>query len=168
MLAECVQNTNSTSLRDYNLVPGDQHIVCAMFVVPPESVLYCLDSEKLLHVPAELLRVIDCRISRHWRFSHDHFPERRINSFYWGFEEFALDESFREALFEYEEAALLIYRKRRELLNLEFRLPRITKKVTRLEGQWIMCSKCGGSWQEESSWNEMVRCPQCNLIQLWS
>lgn len=167
MLVETIGNRGGYTAHDYGETAGDKHVVCAMFSLEPGVLLYCLDAESLLHVPAELFQIIDARLSRFWCFSHEFHRDTAAhrNSFYWGYPEFVSNSDHRADLFEGRRDAVALYEEYKERLALEFALPFIRHEATPLAGGWVMCAVCGDAWKPVDSTDEMVRCPKRGVLQ---
>lgn len=167
MLVECYKERAGYAAHDFAMKPTEQHVVCAMFSLEAGVLLYCLDRESLLHVPAELFRVVDARLSRHWLFSHDFEPDSAVakNQYYWGYPEFVHDANHRAALSDGERTATEVYQRYRDKLVVEFALPSIPLRATPLTNGWVMCASCSDAWQPAESADEMLRCPNCGALQ---
>lgn len=143
------------------------HVVCAMFSIASQGIVYCLDTEETLIAPSKMYRVVDDRISRHWHFAAD-YPGglgEEGGAFYWGYVEFARRNEHREQLFELDPSALRIFEAAKEILTLEYQIPSIVERATELDNGWIMCALCRDGWKPVVSSDEMLRCPSCKGLQ---
>ncbi|QDV89349.1 hypothetical protein RAS2_04140 [Phycisphaerae bacterium RAS2] len=167
MLVQTIQNHSARALRDYGMLAGEFHVVCAMFCYPPQSPTYVLDSTRLLHVPVELFSVIDGQISRHWRFGCDvKYKMRRAESVsFWGYSDFVNDNDHRAALFDGDPGAEAVFKKYCDLCTLEFRLAHVEHVAAWVNDNRVTCASCGKTWDCELDINQMVRCPLCTTLQ---
>ena len=151
----------------YGMVAGEMHVVCAMFSLEPGVLLYCLDSERLLHVEAHFFDVADGRLSRSWRFAHEFTAgiAANCNAYYWGYPEFVASSDHRATLFNGERRAVDLYQNYLEQLTLEFALPFVREKARSIDVDWVLCARCDDAWQPLMNTNQMLRCPKCGTLQ---
>lgn len=167
MLVRIVDRRGQDAPWRYGMAAGEMHVVCAMFSLEPGVLLYCLDSDKLLHREAEFFEVVDARLSRCWLFSHEFHAQKvaQRNAYYWGYPEFVESHEHRATLFDGEREAVELYQTYVERLTLEFALPSIVEKARRIDAHWVMCARCDDAWQRPDSADEMLRCPKCGALQ---
>jgi len=149
------------------MAAGEYHVVCAMFHIAANPLLYVLDSTRLLYVPANLFRVVDDRVSRYWHFGYEPFDGVTVGRgrSAWGYVEFVRGEEHCAKLFDGNGAAELIYQAWRERMTLEFALPHIVHRARAVGDGWVMCAACTDAWNPGATDDEMLRCPTCRELQ---
>lgn len=81
------------------------------------------------------------------------------------FKEWVGEKAFFEGLVNGEDREVQIFRKYKDLMDLEYAIPSVRDQAQILEGDWLMCPKCDEVWQNHSSL-EMILCPKCQSIYL--
>ena len=181
MLVECLGNKGihlppnllalggyGTADTDYGMIIGKRYIVYAMSALSGRSVQYCLDAERLYEVPAELFRLIDGRISRHWghgQLRYDAGEGCKNSIFLWGYPEWVSSNDHRLGIVEGQKHALDIFENHRREMELEFATPTVTRTAKTADEDWILCDACADAWQPQNRLDELVRCPSCGTIQ---
>ncbi|MCI5211035.1 MAG: hypothetical protein D3910_20125 [Candidatus Electrothrix sp. ATG2] len=107
--------------------------------------------------------VYDSRISKYWRYAVS--LNEKTKSIYSRlvFPQWADDDFYYDRLVDNNKEDVDLFLAYKEKMILEFRLPYIDEHVKIIERKWVMCPKCDEAW-EESSHNEMTRCPECNIF----
>jgi Zn-finger nucleic acid-binding protein len=81
------------------------------------------------------------------------------------FKEWVEEEAFFEGLVNGEDREGQIFRKYKDLMDLEYAIPSVRDQVQILDDDWLMCPQCDEVWQNNSSL-EMILCPKCQSIYL--
>jgi hypothetical protein len=112
--------------------------------------------------PSPLFEVADGRLSKYWKYNFFRATSRwPKNKTIFSFEEWAANPyQYYDNLTNEEEAEVAIFKRYKNLIDLEYPDSSIKKKATHLRNNWVMCPACDESW-EESSRNGMVKCPKC-------
>lgn len=116
-----------------------------------------------LAYPSPAFEIVDGRLSRYWIFSTHVGRDTAHTRSIWTFPEWANEESFYEALTDAEERETKIFKRYKELMDLEFPNPSITLSAEILDDQWLLCPTCIDAW-ESTSKDGMVICPKCKQM----
>jgi hypothetical protein len=112
--------------------------------------------------PSPLFEVVDGRLSKYWRYNFikGNLPVAKSRSIF-AFEEWAKNPyRYYDNLTNGNESEVAIFKRYKDLMDLEFPCPSITKKASILKESWVMCPNCDESWEELSK-DGMLRCPKC-------
>ena len=115
---------------------------------------------------ADLFRVTDGRLPRHWVLGQETFAGselvERSNRWIWGVPDL-LDSDFYLRLIEGDWQAVATYERYKDMMNLEFPDPDNADVATLIEGDWILCPNCADGW-EACRLDAMARCPACKAV----
>lgn len=111
--------------------------------------------------PASLFSVIDHHLSRYWIFSN---IEGEVLFPAFLFPEAFNDVYFFDKLTDGEEFEVHIFKKYKELMDLEFPDVEITQIAQIGDEKWLICPDCIDAWEHVSAIDALVRCPKCQKI----
>lgn len=113
---------------------------------------------------ATFFKVIDRRLSRCWTLRSGN-GAAECSDFIITFDEWADDPSFYERLVDGEDEARGTFRRRKELMDLEFPSPSVSDSAENVEDDWLLCPKCDDAWESKTKLG-MVKCPKCRAVLL--
>lgn len=165
------KNKNSSPEKyDLNLEEGKIYVVYSLAIL--EDVLWyaiCENNQTFypLLKPSTLFDIVDNRLSRYWIFniwgvSENINKEIPILSF----PEWAKDPYFYGELIEdnSNDPNAIIFKKYKELMDLEFPDPSISETAQIGDAEWLICPKCIDAWQSKNDRDALVKCPKCKTI----
>jgi hypothetical protein len=79
------------------------------------------------------------------------------------FPEWAEDPMFYERLVDGAPREVAIFRRMRDVLDLEHADPAITETASVIDAAWVQCPACEHVWEAPAS-GEMLRCPGCGRV----
>jgi len=150
----------------FAIVVGKIYIVYGMTVYVNMVWYYIADEDYSFYpiwTPASLFDVVDDKISRYWVYS---FKEGEFNNKapLWTFPDWAQDPDFYDRLLDFETKEVAIFKRYKELMDLEFEDPRITEYAQKEEDGWLICWSCYEAWQSFNTLDALVKCPKCEKI----
>lgn len=115
--------------------------------------------------PSPLFEVVDGKLSKFWRFNfikeHPHYIGSET---IFAFEEWANDPySYYDKLTDGDEAEVSIFKRYKNLMDVEFPVISNEKRAKDIGDNWVMCPDCDETWQASSE-NGMLWCPKCNAF----
>lgn len=143
---------------------GKEYIVYAIGI-SYGSVWYCICDEAYMFypnwTPSHLFEISDNRLSRYWVFNIEKQGDKNLP--YLAFPEWANDPFFYGKLLDGDstDPNALLFKKYKELMDLEFPSLSISEKAQIGDQEWLICPKCFKAWQSESQIDAIVKCPQC-------
>jgi hypothetical protein len=182
MRVKCVTNKAALLPKDYArnlggydlstefaLIPGKEYLVYAIILYSRYSPYpwYQLCDEthsyRSNQNPAQLFEITDPKISRYWVYSFG--KDTTADGFHMKltFREWAFNPYYEDELLEGEGEALPIFRRYKELMDLEFPDPSVLETSADLGKNWVMCPFCEESWEANTT-DGMVRCPNCKKL----
>lgn len=111
-----------------------------------------------VYYPADLFHVIDHHLSRFWIYNCIK-GEESYSAFL--FPEAFNDVYFFDKLTDGEKLEIDIFRKYKELMDLEFPDPSVTQLAQIGDEQWLICPDCVDAWESSGAVDALVRCPKC-------
>jgi hypothetical protein len=154
-------------LDHFSVFPGNEYIVYSVGILY-DFVWYCiLDEDRTFYPmwnPEMLFEITDKRLSRYWVFSLDNGKDKKDP--FLSFPEWANNPYFYEELLDGDssDSNAIIFRKYKELMDLEFPNPLISDTAEIGDREWLICPKCIDAWNSECNLDALVRCPKCNTI----
>jgi len=113
--------------------------------------------------PAPLFEVTDRRLSQYWLFGF-HNAGIRPGDAVFAFVEWSSDPlDYYDKLSDGDTEARLIFRKYRDLMELEFDTQADRPAAEDLGDGWMMCPQCREAWQTSVN-GALVKCPNCSTI----
>ncbi len=146
---------------------GKEYIVYALCTYQGYA-WYCICNEYYLFYPIWtpflFFKLIDNRLSRYWIFSLDKDNNKQVP--FLSFPEWAQDPYFYGELVEGNSMNnnALIFRKYKELMDLEFSDSSISAIAQIGDEEWLICPNCLEAWQSKSDKDALVRCPKCFTV----
>lgn len=108
---------------------------------------------------AAFFETVDRRLSRTWVLGTRGHALGRSGVLV-AFDEWAADAGFYERLVDGGERELRVFQEYKDLMDLEFPSPLFGGLAEALDGDWLLCSDCGDTWESQAV-TGMVRCPVC-------
>ena len=160
-LVETKFNTHET-----RLVVEKNYVVYAM-ILNSGYIWYFLEDEDKLYYPfaypAPFFKVLNGNLSRYWIYSTEIGKDKNSSRTIWTYPEWANDPYFYNQLTDGKREALEVFKKYKELMDIEFPLPSIPEAASALDEEWLMCHFCLDAWQSTSK-DGMVICPKCKRM----
>ncbi|MFA6915651.1 MAG: hypothetical protein WC222_04585 [Parachlamydiales bacterium] len=112
--------------------------------------------------PSPLFEVINNQLSRYWVYSckkeFDYisviaFPEWAENPY-----------DYYDRLTDGFDKEIEIFKRYKELMDLEFPDPTVTIKAEIGDESWLLCPLCIDAWESTNKLDALVRCPKCQTI----
>ena len=157
----------SNSNKIYLLKEGKEYTVYALSVFEG-CTWYSICDEFYSFYPKwysfEFFKVSDNRPSRFWLVGFNE-ENNKILPFL-SFPEWANDLYFYYALIEgnSNDPQAIIFRKYKELMDLEFPDSSISDITQIGDEEWLICTQCIDAWQSSNSIDALVKCPKCKTI----
>ena len=151
-----------------HLTPQKTYVVYALMECPLGKWIYVVDDDYPsiwypLGYPLDFFEIMDARVSKIWKpeVVVSFAGERgRLRTF----EEWSNDPSFYERLVDKEDLEITIFRKRKEVMDLEYPCREEFKLLTYFDSRWCQCPSCGNVWEDGVHTLGMKRCPACTEI----
>lgn len=175
MKIKCVQIfPNSIAqeiLKEYTLAKNVPLILNKEYIVYALGEYYghiwfCLADEDFSYYPAwipgEFFDVVDGQPSRFWIFKmSDNIENRKfiLAPAFW-----SNNVNFYNRLSEGESLEVDVFKKYKELMDLEFPDPTVTDLAQIGDDKWLICPDCIDAWENSSVIDALVRCPNCLKI----
>jgi hypothetical protein len=108
---------------DFHLTVGQKYMIYAVAIRNQQVWYYVVDDDNLwfpIYKPAPLFSIVDDRVSRHWRVKLT--PGNLNHEVLLAFEEWASDDQFYDRLSDKDQAAVRVFRERRQQMDEEFEL----------------------------------------------
>lgn len=180
MLIKCIGNKGSflpkmfltkhfnfTEKTNFPLILSKNYVVYAMTVNSGYIWYYICDEHAKNYPiwnPSVLFEVIDSKISKYWIYTCYFSQDRQSFSATWAYPEWAMNEyTYYDRLSDGEKEETNIFKKYKELMDIEFPLPSIPEAASALDEEWLMCHFCLDAWQSISK-DGMVICPKCKRM----
>ncbi|MFA6915648.1 MAG: hypothetical protein WC222_04570 [Parachlamydiales bacterium] len=112
--------------------------------------------------PSPAFEVINSQLSRYWVYSCKEevdyipiiaFPEWAENPY-----------DFYDRLTDGFNKEIEIFKRYKELMDLEFPDPSISLKAEVGDESWLLCPLCIDAWESTNKLDALVRCPKCQTI----
>ena len=113
--------------------------------------------------PSPLFDVVDGRISRYWRYGYCSGKIRDEVNVIFAFKKWVNDPYYYDGLTDGEKTEVAIFKRYKELMDVEFPDRSISRTASDLADGWVMCPDCDEAWQATSS-DGMLRCPKCSVL----
>src|SRR6266478_6039238 len=110
-----------TREHDFRLTLGREYVVYAVAIRKDQVWYYVVDDTDSwfpIYKPAPLFKIVDDRVSRHWRVKLT--PGNLDHEVLLAFEEWASDDQFYDRLSDKEQAEVRVFRERRQQMDEEF------------------------------------------------
>jgi hypothetical protein len=110
-----------TREHDFRLTPGREYMVYAIAVRKDQVWYYVVDDTDSwfpIYKPAPLFRVVDDRVSQHWRVKLT--PGNLDHEVLLAFAEWVSDDQFYERLADKKQAEVKVFKERRRQMDEEF------------------------------------------------
>lgn len=150
----------------FDLIIGKEYVVYGITLFLGYVWYYICDEVYIYYPiwnPSPLFEVVDGRLSRYWSYGFYPGSTESETHVIFGYEEWVNDPYHYDKLTDGEEVEVAIFRRYKELMDLEFPDPSLSKVATNLGDGWLMCPDCDEAWETSSS-DGMVRCPKCRLL----
>lgn len=148
----------------FPLRPGAEYIVYALTVRRGGIWYYLIDERGVNYPvwsPAPLFTVTDSRISRYWLFGFRDLGSRNGDAVF-AFSEWATNPmDYYDRLSDGDMEAVLIFRKYRGLMDLEFEDEAVQDTASVVGDGWLMCPSCRAAWQSSVA-GSLISCPNCS------
>jgi hypothetical protein len=150
----------------FPLEPRKEYAVYAL-TLRRGGVWYYIVDDRLLDYPvwhpAPLFKVEDPRVSRYWVFAF-HGQGIRDGDAVFAFREWAEDPlSFYDRLSDGDSDAVAVFRRYRELMDIEFSNRGEQPVAESLDDGWLLCPACREAWRTTAV-GTLVRCPNCSVL----
>ncbi|MEQ8406409.1 MAG: hypothetical protein RKE49_15035 [Oceanicaulis sp.] len=135
-----------------------------------KEINFCFQSNNHCSFPSFVseddAKIIDGRLSRYWvmRGPHPGAGPPIARRLMISFPELAHDAGFLEKLSDGDPTVSAIWRRYRELMDLEFSDPTLPM-ARHLEGDWYQCPRCDDGFEFDIRFQETLVCPTCGLHQ---
>lgn len=155
------------SYENFSTIKGKEYLVYATGICR-NSVWYCICNESYTYFPwwypFLIFDISDNRLSRYWVFGLEDNNNKKTQFF--SFPEWVNDRYFYGELVENNANDLnaIIFRKYKELMDLEFPDPSISETAQIGDSEWLICPKCIDAWQSKNDRDALVKCPKCRTI----
>ena len=168
MKIKCISNRDYSSFNEESYIKERKEYTTYALSVFEGSIWYCICDEMYTFYPrwysSIFFKITDNRLSRFWiggyRKENDKilpfltFPEWVRNPYFYG--ELIENNS--------NDPNAIIFRKYKELMDLEFPDSSISETAQIGDGEWLICPKCIDAWQSKSDRDALVKCPKCQTI----
>ncbi len=115
--------------------------------------------------PPFFFEVIDTRLSRYWIYTYKKFENYTQAHPILAFPEWANNHpDFYDMLSDKNEEETTIFKSYKELMDLEFPDPSISKIAQIGNSELLICPDCINAWESSDEKNGMVRCPKCKRM----
>lgn len=175
MKIKCIKNEVTNSLQEsknnvakkFPLLKEKEYIVYGL-CAREKSIWYCICDENYFFYPKwhsdNFFEVIDQRLSRYWLFNYRYENDQKTP--FLSFPEWANNDHFYNDLLDGNGGDLeaVIFRKYKELMDLEFPDPSIIETAQIGDEEWLICPTCLDAWQSKNSQDALIKCPKCQKI----
>lgn len=114
-----------------------------------------------LWYPSNFFNIIDSRLSRYWIGSVQEDDKTKTTLFF-GFFEWANEDFFHDHLIDGEAREMDLFRKYKQLMDLEFPDSAITQAASIGDQEWLICPSCLDAWKNSNCDDALVMCPICH------
>ena len=172
MIIKCICDTgiriqgSSLAPKNYDVDINKYYVVYGMTLISNYIHYYINDPSGISYpweYPGFLFEVVDGRFSKYWNFRFFYEPEPLRYDTIWAYSEWAQDNFHYGSLVDGDENAMQIYRKHKDLMELEFPNPSIELSAEALDDEWLFCKDCIDAWQSTTD-DGMVICPKCKKM----
>lgn len=112
--------------------------------------------------PSFFFEVSDPRLSRYWVYSNKKLEDYLKSYPIITFPEWASNHpDFYDKLSDGNEKEVMIFKSYKELMDLEFPDPSISKIAQIGDAEWLICPYCSEAWQYGADLDALVKCPIC-------
>ena len=163
-LPQVIKENYSISYENFFVSEGEEYTVYAISI-HLGYVWYYLGVKYLDYpdfFPATLFEVTDNRLSRYWVIG-----VYEINGYLLpklAFPKWIDQMDFYSNLVDGEDMEVNIFKKYKNLMELEFPNPLVTESAQIGDDQWLMCPDCIDAWECNNSLDALVRCPMCQKL----
>lgn len=167
-LPDKISKNYQISYDAFFLKEGKEYIVYALRIYLG-YIWYCISDEIDMFYPcwnpSTLFEISDNRLSRYWIFSTENEEDQKKSPFF-SFPEWANDPYFYGELIEGNsgDANAVIFRKYKELMDLEFPDASISEIAQIGDDEWLICPSCIDGWKTREDRDALVRCPVCRTV----
>jgi len=153
---------------DYDLELEKEYIVYGM-TIRDNFTWYFICEESTSRYPgwypSPFFEVIDSSLSRFWIYTYKKLDNYITQRCVFSFPEWANNHpDFYDRLTDWEEEETAIFKKYKELMDLEFEDPAITEYAQQEEDGWLICWSCYEAWQLFNTLDALIKCPKCEKI----
>jgi hypothetical protein len=164
MKLRCISKSNKNNVF-YDFVELDKEYNCyGIILIDGEVHFYICDQvHESFPVarPADLFEIVDNRLSRYWVFGIVEGDKKYPT---WMFPEWINEPYFQDQLTDEEEREVSIFKSYKELMDLEFPDPSISKVAQIAGADWLICPECQEAWNDSNSSAGMLKCPNCSTL----
>jgi len=164
MKLKCISQSDKNGVRCDFIELGKEYTCYGIILIDGEVHFYICDQVHdsfPVARPADLFEIIDNRLSRCWVFGVVEGDKKYPT---WMFPEWITEPYFQDQLTDDEEREVSIFKRYKELMDLEFPDPAISKVAQIGDSEWLLCPDCHDAWNDSDSKTGMVRCPSCKKI----
>ena len=152
----------------FSLEINKSYIVYAITIHLGYPWYYICDEDYLYYPvwnPSPLFNISNGNLSKYWIFAFYSNKEKNNSTSIWAFPNWAIDpHTFYNNLTDNQIKEVTIFKKYKNLMDLEFARTEIKDKAIILQNNWVMCPFCQESWEIINSRVAMTKCPKCNKI----
>lgn len=178
MIIKCIDNNTSALAHDkfeerlispdkFPLIKEKTYTVYALAQIEGNIWYSICDESYFLYPmwrPFPLFEIIDNRLSRYWVFAFQEWENKK--QLFLSFPEWANDADFYGELVEGNscDKNAVIFRKYKDLMDLEFPDNSITEIAQVGDKEWLICPICIDAWNCSNDQDGMVKCPKCGKV----
>lgn len=111
--------------------------------------------------PSDFFSIVDSRLSRYWIVSIKK-DDKTTTRLFLSFPEWANEQYYYNNLIEGEAREMDLFRKYKQLMNLEFPDSAITQAASIGDQEWLICPSCLDAWKNSNCDDALVMCPICH------
>lgn len=166
-LSQEISQNYEISYEEFSVKEGFEYTVYALGM-NYGHIWYCICDDNYFFYPnwnpSTLFEIVDNRLSRYWVLGFREQNNKKIPLL--SFCEWVNDEYFYGELVDgnANEPNAVIFRKYKELLDLEFPDSSVTEIAQIGDEEWLICPKCLDAWQSKNNQDALVKCPKCQLV----
>ncbi len=178
MKIKCITNKTSNlpqeilqnykiSYKEFSVKEGIEYTVYALGM-NYGYIWYCIcDNNHFFYPewnPSPLFEIVDNRLSRYWVLGLGEDNSKKVPLL--SFPEWTNDEYFYGELVDgnSNDPNAIIFKKYKELMDLEFSDSSITETAQIGDEEWLICPKCLDAWQSKNNQDALVKCPKCQQV----
>ena len=158
-----------------HLTPNKSYVVYALVECQREKWIYVSDDDYPsvwypLGYVLDFFEIVDERVSKIWKPGVVASFGDAIGGNLWSFEEWSNDPNFYGRLVDKGSAEIMLFKERKEFMDLEYPCREEFKCLTYFDSKWCQCPSCEHIWEDDMHELGMKRCPACREIlvdELW-
>ena len=159
------RNDYRNSDHNFSLEVGMDYTVYGMTVRDDSIWYYICDSTYSYYPvwkPSAFFEVIDSRLSRYWIYTYKKLINYISAQPIITFPEWANNHpDYYDKLTDGDRKEVEIFKAYKEIMDLEFKDPKISLNAQIGDDEWLMCPTCIDAWQETNVKDALVKCPMC-------